>query len=185
METLYFKKTRELRKEKTELEKKLKVKIMITGKKVSFEGETVDEYEAAHVLEAMQFGFSAKKALQLTEPDTLFRRLNIKDFTRRKDMYEVRSRIIGKEAKTKRTVETISGCSVIVTDSNEVGILGPTESMDAAVVALKNIIKGSKQANAYAFLERMNAVDKTEDLGLREEEKETEDEGDEEEDETN
>ena len=86
METIIFLKTAELRKNKTELEKKLKVKIIIRGKQIAFESEnSLEEYEARIVLEAMALGFSAKKALLLKEPEMIFRRINIKDFTRKKN----------------------------------------------------------------------------------------------------
>lgn len=159
METLYFPRIRELRKERLELERKLGVKITIEGKKAIVEGDALDEYEAVLVLEAMQFGFSAKKALLLASEDFIFRRLPIKQFTRRKDLSVVRGRVIGKEGKTKHALENISGCDIIVRD-DAVGLIGSAESIEEATTALTNLIRGSKQANVYRFLERMNAAKK-------------------------
>lgn len=169
METIIFEKTREIKKERTSLEKKLNVKITIKGNDVTIEGEPFAEYEAARLISAIQFGFSAKKALTLLEEDTIFRVINIKDFTRRKDMYEVRSRIIGKEGKTRKTVEEISGCFIIIKEDNTLGVIGSAESIDEATTAITNLIRGSKQANVYRFLERMNATKKKQvsDLGLK------------------
>src|SRR5262245_42623658 len=110
MEEYYFSKVRELNKEKTELEKRLKIKISVKGKSVRIEGEALDEYEAARVFEAMEFGFSSKRALTLLSEDIVFRKIPIKNFTRRKNLKEVRGRIIGKEGKTKRTIENIASC---------------------------------------------------------------------------
>ena len=72
MEYLYFERVRELKTERENLERKLNVKIDIKGKKVIIEGSSIDEYDALIVLEAMQFGFSAKEALTLLDEDFVF-----------------------------------------------------------------------------------------------------------------
>ncbi len=169
METLFFKKTREIKKEKAALEKRLNVAVTIKGNLVYTEGSPLDEYAALRILEAMQAGFSAKKALLLLDEGIIFRKINIKKFTRRKDMEEVRSRIIGKDGKTKRTIEEISGCCINIEDSNSLGIIGPADSIEEVTTALTNLIKGSKQANVYRFLERINTIKKSQisDLGLK------------------
>ncbi len=159
METLYFQKIQELKREKAELERKLKVKITIEGKKAVIEGDSFDEYESLIVLEAMQFGFSAKKALLLQDEQMIFRKLPIKQYTRRKNLTEVKARVIGTEGKTKHTIEEISKCHLIINE-NTVGIIGPADEIELATTALMSLIKGSKQANVYRFLERMNAAKK-------------------------
>lgn len=159
METLIFEKMAEIKREKRELEKQLGIKITIQGKKVSIEGTPVEEYEALNVLEAIREGFSAQTALSLLDVGNIFRKIHIKDFTRRKKLKDVRGRIIGKEGKTKRTLEDLTGASIVVRDNN-VSIIGTAESIEHIVTAVKNIIRGTKQANAYRFLERMNAEKK-------------------------
>ena len=159
MDSMYFPKIKELKKEKELVEQKLGVKLTIVGKKVTFEGEAYKEYEASIVLEAMQFGFSARKALSLTDERLAFRKIPMKNFTRRKNMQEVRSRVIGKDGKTKRTIEDISNSDVIINE-NTIGIICPAEEVEEANTAITNLIKGTKQANVYRFLERMNASKK-------------------------
>ncbi len=171
METFYFKSIKEIIKEKENIERKLGIKIRITGKKVSINEEPYKEYEASIILEAISFGFSAKKSLSLLEEEMIFRKINIKDFTRRKNLHEVRARIIGREGKTKRTIENISGCDIILKD-NTLGIIGSAESVELATMALKNLIKGSKQANVYRFLERTNKTKNIDELGLKDKEQE-------------
>ncbi|MEK6850523.1 MAG: KH domain-containing protein [Nanoarchaeota archaeon] len=168
METLYFKKVKELQNEKERLERRLEVKINIQGKKVTIEGDSFKEYEALMILEAMQFGFSANKALTLMDEQIVFRKIPIKSFTRRKNLTEVRGRIIGKEGKTKRTIEDISGCDLAINDG-EIGIIGPAEQIEEATTAITNLIRGTKQANVYRFLERINTgkKDLSTDLGLK------------------
>lgn len=163
METLFFDKTGELRKNQAQLEEKLGVTIKIQGKKVIFEGSPVNEYTASAVLDAVSFGFSVKEALTLCTDTISFRRIPIREFTRRKNLKDVRSRLIGREGKTRRTIEEISGCSVIISES-AVGIIGNASAIDDATQAIIRIIKGAKQANAYRLLERMNASRIKEDV---------------------
>lgn len=172
METFYFDKTKEIKRCQEELEKKLNVKITVAGKKVTIDGTAIDEYEAEIVLSALGFGFSIKQALLLKNEDFIFKKINIKEFTRRKDMYEVRARAIGSEGKTKRTIESVSDSDIII-NGNEIGIIAHANNIDATVTAIKNIVRGSKQANVYNYLERMNAERKKhpDDLGLKDEKK--------------
>jgi len=167
MEEIYFKKINELRKNLKKLQKALKVKLTLSGRKLTIEGESLDEYEAVRVLDAMNFGFSAQKSLQLIESDMDFRIVHIKDFTRKKNFEEIKSRLIGSKGQTKRIIEDISGCDIIIKDYT-IGILGPSESIEAAVTATSNIIKGSKQTNMYKYLVRIKKERKEEGLGLKE-----------------
>ncbi len=159
MEIIPIENIREIKKAKEEIEKNLNLKITISKKTATIEGETMDEYEATMILNAISFGFSSKKALLLMHEDISFKKINIKDFTRRKDMYEVRARIIGKEGKIKRTIEDLSGCDLVL-KGNTLGVLGPAEEVDSITVALANLIRGSKVSNVYNYLEKLNRESK-------------------------
>ena len=157
METRFLERTKELKKELKFLESKLNVKIKIDGKKVVVEGDSLNEYETCLVLEALNFGFSAQDSILLKDEDILFRILNIKDFTRRKNLHEVRARIIGTHGQTKKTLEEISKSKIIIKE-NKVGILGNAEEIEYAITAISNIIKGSKQSNVYKYLEKTKPI---------------------------
>lgn len=170
MQTITFTKTTELKRTKPELEKTLNAKIIIKGKQITIEtNDPLNEYEASMILEAMSFGFSADKALLLKNEGYIFRKVHIKDFTRRKNLRDVKARIIGTKGQTLQTLEQLSTCFFELKD-NEVAMIGPAIKIEEATTALTNIIKGSKQANAYKFLESMNRSDRNnlnEDLGLK------------------
>jgi len=171
MEIIYPGNIRKIRENKEAIEKKINILIKIKGKQIEIEGTPVEEYEARTIIEALDFGFAIKDALRLSDESISFRRLPIKQFTRRKDLEEVRGRIIGTGGKTKRTIEEISGCAVVIHD-NFVGIIGPAEHIEEATTAVANLIKGSKQANVYRFLERMNIAKREKpDLGLKHKDK--------------
>lgn len=156
MEILPITRTRTFRDGQRELEQALNVRISLQGKTLQFEGPALAEYEASLVFEAIEFGFSIRQALQLKNDDIIFRRIHIRDHTRRKNLNEVRARVIGTRGKTRRVVEHVSQCMVIVHDS-EVGLLGNVHEIEAAETALINLIKGTKQSNVYRYLERQNS----------------------------
>lgn len=155
METIFIRRMQEVKKNIKKLETSLKVKIEIKGRYANISGDSLDEYEASLVFEAVNFGFSVEKAIALKREDIIFRKIQIRDFTKRKNLIDVRSRIIGTEGRTKRTIENITGCDVIINDS-DVGVIGDAESIESASVAISNLIRGSKQANVYKYLEDVN-----------------------------
>ena len=73
METIYIEKIRDLKKNLEEIETKLKVKLIFNGRLVTIDGDSLDEYEASIVLDAIGFGFSTKRALTLKDPELIFR----------------------------------------------------------------------------------------------------------------
>ncbi|MBI5804321.1 hypothetical protein HY450_03690 [Candidatus Pacearchaeota archaeon] len=148
------KKIREAKKRKDELEKKLNVKIKFIKGGVEVEGSSLDEYVASIVFDAINFGFSVKKALILKDEEKMFRKVHIREHTKR-NLKDIRGRVIGTKGKTRRTISEIAGCEIIVGES-EIGIIGDAESVLEAETAIINIIRGAKQANAYKYLQKIN-----------------------------
>ncbi len=167
MRTLILDRIKEIKINLRKLEDSLNVKLSLKGNKLTISGSELEEYDAERIINAINFGFSTVKALTLKDPEIVFRILHIKDFTRRKDLKEVRARLIGRFGKTKETIENISNTDIVIHD-NEVGVLGSAESIEDAITALKNLIKGSKQANVYRYLEKANVRKFDEGLGLKE-----------------
>lgn len=158
MEYYYIEKIGNVKKHQAEIEKKLNVKLKIDEKKVFVEGNALSEYDAGIVLEAIAFGFSPRKALALKDEEMIFRIIHIKSHTKR-NLKAVLARLIGTKGKTKKTISEITGCEVLIKDS-EVGIICGAEDVDNVEQAIINIIRGSKQANMYRYLERMNRAKK-------------------------
>lgn len=158
MQTFYIKKIKDVMKNQRGLEKKLGIKIVILGRKVTVLSDPINEYEAELVFNAISFGFSSKKALALKNEEYNFKIIHIKSHTKRK-LKDVLARLIGTRGKTKHTISEISGCDVLISES-EVGILGLSEDVENTEHAIIKIIKGAKQTNTYRFLERMNRAKK-------------------------
>ncbi|MEK6915859.1 MAG: KH domain-containing protein [Nanoarchaeota archaeon] len=141
---------------KSKLESKLNAKIKISGKNITINADPFNEFEAQRVFDAINLGFSVKKALKVLDEDIGFIKINIRDYANTKNHAVVRSRLIGTNGKTRKTIEEITKCDVSIHD-NSVGIIGPAEITESALVAVTNIIKGTKQANAYRYLEKINS----------------------------
>src|SRR3989344_951330 len=154
METLFFEKPAVIRREKTRFERELQVKLVMAGRKVTIKGEPLDEYVALQVLDALAFGFTPTEALSLKHEEVIFQKVPIKSYTRRKNLHEVRARLIGTEGKTRRTIEEIADCLIVIGEQT-VGIIGEASAVDTTVQAVVNLIRGTKQANTYRFLERI------------------------------
>lgn len=156
-------------KNKKRLENILRVKIIIQENEISVEGIPEDEYIAEKVLEAIDFGFPISVALLIKHEDFLFEILDIKKYTRRKDLETIRARIIGKGGKTLKTLNTLTECNFEIKNNN-VGIIGSPELIKNAQDAVILIIQGSKQANVYTYLEKHH-IEPIFDLGLKEKKK--------------
>ena len=152
-------------KNKKRLEKNLNVKITNRGKEVFIEGGSEDEYYAEKVIDALNFGFSFATSMLIKKENYIFEILNIKDYTKRKDLESVRARIIGKGGKTLKALQGLTKCSFELKENN-VGIIGDSEYIKNAQEAIIAIIRGAKQSNVYSFLEK-NQVKSIIDLGLK------------------
>ena len=96
----------------------------------------------------------------------IFDILNIKDYTNQKNFERVRGRVIGKDGKALKTISNLSNCHIEIS-GNKIGIIGNCENIRTVEEACKLLIRGSKQANVYAYLEG-HRPEPIIDLGLKE-----------------
>lgn len=153
-------------KNKKRLEEELNVKIKNRGKEITIEGKPEDEYIAEMIIEALEFGFPFSVAMMIKEHEYIFEIINIKDYTKRKDLKKIRARIIGKQGKTFKTIQSLTKCHFELKD-NSVGIIGDPEYIKNAQEALIYLIRGAKHSNVYSYLEK-HQVKPVFDLGLKE-----------------
>lgn len=166
MKEFTLKKPKKILENKRVLEKKLNVKIEVLGRKVTINGNEIDEFIASKVIEASEIGFDIETALFITDEDYVFEKVEIKNLTKRNNLTEVRARLIGKEGRTKELIEELSECYICV-NINEVGIIGPNDMIKNAMQAVAKLIQGSKQSSVYAYLEKQRKIRHPEDLGLK------------------
>ena len=169
MKTFFLDELKVLKKYKRKLQKELEVKITIEGNEVSIDGDADDEFFAEKIIVALNFGFPMDVALLIKREEFLFEILNIKDYTTKKDLKTIRARIIGSGGKTLRTLATLTECFFEIKE-NTVGIIGSPENIENAQNSIISIIRGSKQANVYNYLEK-HRTQPVLDLGLKKETK--------------
>ncbi len=150
---IYAQNLKEIINNRDIIEKELKVKISNQGRNIFIDGPGENEYLCLKIIEAINLGFSLNKALSLKNENILFQVLNIKEITKRKDLREVRARIIGTLGKTKQNLQNLSDCLISI-HNNQVGIIGEAEYIKEAIISLRCLIQGSKQGNIYARLEK-------------------------------
>lgn len=154
------------------IESKVKVKLLYNKGSLNIVGDELTEYLVEKVIGAVDFGFDPEDALLLLNKDFILEFINIKDHTYRKNLADVRARLVGTGGRAKRTIEELTG-GIIVLNSNTVGIIVDNEHLAQAIQGIISLIQGSKHGNVFSYLERRNAdLSKrnfdSEDLGLRE-----------------
>ena len=152
-------------KAKRILERELEVKITNRGKEVYLEGEPEEEYVAEKVIEAIELGFSIRKALLIKKDDLRFSIMKIKNYSKSKNIELAKGRIIGTGGRTLKTLSDLTDCFFEIKE-NEIGIIGSPENIKISEEAIILLSKGSKHGNVYSFLER-NQPKPIVDLGLK------------------
>ncbi len=152
------------------IENKVKVKISFGKGQVTLRSNELIEYLVEKVVQAIDFGFMADDALLLMNDDFVLEFIEVKEHTRRKNLAEVRSRIIGTGGKARKTIENLTGSEIVI-HGNTVGVIVDSDHLDAVVQGIESLIQGAKHGNVFAYLEKQNVSRRKfgkDDLGLKE-----------------
>lgn len=111
-------------------------------------------FKAKDVVMAIGRGFSPEHTFRLID-ENILGIIDLRDiFGRSKsDITRIKGRIIGKEGKTRRIIEEMTGARVSVY-GHTVSIIGNIEQVEVARQAIKLLIKGSQHKTVYRFLQR-------------------------------
>jgi len=154
-------------KEKIE-EHGVKLEIDSATGDVKIEAEdAVREMEAENVVRAIARGFSPEKALLLFNEDYYFELLDMRDWVGKKKEHvkRIAGRIIGKEGKTRRIIEEITGAFVSVY-GHTVAIIGKIDELQMAKQAIEMLLEGANHSTVYKFLEKEKRKRKLQEFGL-------------------
>lgn len=142
------------------LESRLNVRIEIDKNGnifiTSIKKDSVVEYMASRILEAIALGFDMESAMQLYNPDFTLTIINVKDFVRDSRVNLALGRVIGTKGRTKEVIKELSGCEIVISN-HAVAVIGRAENVETANQAIISLLRGSKQANIYNYLERNRA----------------------------
>ena len=170
MRTVIVEQMSKVKKAVPAVENKVKVKIGFGKDGVTIKGSELNEYLVEKVMRAVDFGFDVEDALLLLSDDFVLEFIEVKEHTRRKNLKDVRARLIGTGGKARKTIENLTG-SVIVIHNNTVGVIVDADHLEAVVQGIESLIQGAKHGNVFAYLEKQNVSRNKfdeEDLGLKE-----------------
>jgi ribosomal RNA assembly protein len=107
------------------------------------------------IVRAIGRGFSPEAAFRLFKDDVELYIFDIYDYAGKTESHleRVKARVIGRDGKTKRVIESITGSNVAIY-GHTVGLISDFEGMDIAKRALDMLLSGSQQPTVYRFLER-------------------------------
>jgi len=156
----------------------VKVKVGFGKDSISLRGSELNEYLVEKVIQAIDFGFRVDDALLLMNDDFVLEFIEVKEHTRRKNLKEVRARIIGTGGKARKTIENLTGSEIVI-HNNTVGVIVDSVHLDSVVQGIESLIQGAKHGNVFAYLEKQNVSRRKfdeDDLGLKEGVKDIEEE---------
>ncbi|MGK0208883.1 MAG: KH domain-containing protein [Patescibacteria group bacterium] len=153
------------------IEEKLAVHFTFGRGSVSIKGKADVEYMVDMIVRAIDFGFDLEDALLLMDPEFILEFIDIKAHTRRSNLKDVRSRVIGTDGKVLKAFENLAGAALFLRD-NTIGIIVDSDHLDSLTQAVESLIRGAKHGNVFMYMEKQNAkirTDGTDDLGLKNE----------------
>lgn len=113
----------------------------------------MQEYILNEILEALASGFDLKTALLLEDEEFVFKKINLRTYAKGSRLGVVRGRIVGAQGKSKKVIQDLTNCFISLSD-NYVAIIGRAESIELASKAIESLIRGTKHANVFKFLEK-------------------------------
>jgi ribosomal RNA assembly protein len=143
--------------DKRRIQRRTNTKIIISSKEgdVLIEGEdSLNVVIARDIVRAIGRGFNPDIALALSNEENSFELLNIQDFVGKAKNQNIRikSRLIGTNGKCRRSIENLTGTSIVVFGKT-VGIIGTIEGVSLARRAIEKLITGSPHNKVYKWIE--------------------------------
>src|SRR3989344_1087441 len=81
--------------------------------------------------------------------------INIKEFTKgsEKKFKRIKSRLIGTQGKTRKVIERLTNCNLVIYGKT-VSLIGGVETIIIARKGVEKLLSGSPHGNVYGFIER-------------------------------
>ncbi len=119
------------------------------------------------VVKATGRGFNPDTAMRLFDDDEYLEIVDIKEAIgdRSSQVPRVRGRLIGKNGKTRKLIEELTGCDMVIY-GNTVGLIGNSVSLPVAKHAVELLINGSEHATVYHYLESQRPMLRITEMGF-------------------
>jgi len=159
---------------KKDLEEKFKIKLDIDSKSGEInidDQENEDPLEllkVENIIKAIGKGFSPKNADRLNKDNADFFTFDLYDYVGKKDaqVRRLKSRVIGREGKTKNVLEDLTDSKISVY-GHTVSVISDVMRMNILKKSIDMLITGSKHATVYRFVEiQMREIRRSEKYGF-------------------
>ena len=160
---------------KATIERKLSIVLLIDSQngtvQITLPPNTEDPtvlFRANEVVTAIGRGFAPNHAFRLLDDeDTVFEVINLRETVGRSqsDLKRLKGRVIGKEGKTRRIIEELSGANISVY-GHTISIIGHADQAAIAGEAVRMLLRGSLHGTIYRFLHKKRRELKKERLQL-------------------
>ncbi|MBW3022623.1 KH domain-containing protein [Candidatus Woesearchaeota archaeon] len=143
---------------KKEIEQTTKSKLKIDSEEgdIFIQGEdSLGLITAKDIIQAVGRGINPEVALLLLKADYCMEIIDISDYSRKskKDMLRLKGRVIGKEGKSRRTIESLTETNICVYGKT-ITIIGELARVSLAKRAVENLLQGSPHTKVYSWLEK-------------------------------
>jgi len=159
---------------KRDIEEKSGIKIDIDSKsgEVTLDDHDLDDplmsIKIENIVNAIGRGFSPENAYRLFNDNGDFFSFDLRDYVGKKENHirRLRSRIIGKEGKTKHVIEELTDAKISVY-GHTVSVISDVLRMNILKKSIDMILTGSKHATVYRFVEmQMKELRRSEKSGF-------------------
>jgi ribosomal RNA assembly protein len=145
---------------KTELEKRSGLKIEIDSKlgEVVIDDHEIDDplivIKIENIVKAISRGFSPQNATRLLDNNEDFFIFDLYDYVGKKPSHirRLKSRVIGREGKTKRVLEELTDSKISIY-GHTISIISDIFKMNILKKSIDMLLTGSKHATVYRFVE--------------------------------
>ncbi len=149
---------------KRKIEKEMNTRIQINSEdgEVLVSGEdSLNVLITISMVKAIGRGFNPNKAFLLKNELYMFDSVSIQDYagSSKKSEERLRSRIIGTEGKTRKTIELMTNTFLSIYGKS-VGIIGKQEGVYLARRAIEIILNGAPQTHAYMWIRKQKEAER-------------------------
>jgi ribosomal RNA assembly protein len=112
-------------------------------------------WKTRDIIKAVARGINPQKALRLKEDGTIVEIIDVSEYVggSKNSLLRLKGRIIGKEGKTRRIIESMTGVTVSIYGKT-VAVLGTYDEVYDAKRAIAMLLEGKPHSGVYRFLEK-------------------------------
>jgi len=109
--------------------------------------------KARDVVNAIARGFSPERALKILNENVMLELIDLRDMLGKSEntLQRLKGRVIGKDGKTRRLIENLTGAYISVY-GHTIGIIGDYDSLSIAREAINMLLRGKQHSTVYKFL---------------------------------